>query len=110
MSYRELSVDICETNDGLWLWADLPGVDENSVDVQVDRNVLTIEGRVPESQATQAAAYGEYDVGGFQRKFRLSNEIDTDRIEARMRDGVLELRLPKAEHAKRRRIEVNLGA
>ena len=105
MTYRELSVDICETKDGLWLWADLPGVDEDSIDLQLDRNVLTIEGRVPESREQQAA-YGEYEVGSFQRKFRFSNEIDSDRIEARMRHGVLELRLPKAEHAKPRRIEI----
>jgi HSP20 family molecular chaperone IbpA len=106
MSYRELSVDVCETSDGLWLWADLPGIDESSVDLQLDRNVLTIEGRVPESPQSQTD-YSEYEVGSFRRKFRLSNEIDTDRIEARMRNGVLELRLPKAERAKPRRIEIS---
>jgi HSP20 family molecular chaperone IbpA len=106
MSNRELDVDICETNDGLWLWADLPGVSEDSIDVHLDRNVLTIEGKTPGSREERGAAHAEYEVGSFQRKFRLSSEIDTARIEARMRDGVLELRLPKAEHAKPRRIEI----
>ena len=106
---RETHVDICETRDGLQLWADVPGIDEKSIDLQLDRGVLTIKGRVPEASDAGELRWGEYEPAGFERSFRLSDEIDSARIEARVVDGVLELRLPKAEHAKPRRIEVQQG-
>jgi HSP20 family molecular chaperone IbpA len=107
VSDRELNVDICETTEGLRLWADLPGVDENLVDVHLDRNVLTVEAAPPESHPKGDPVHTEYELGAFVRKFRISGEIDAERIEARMRDGVLELELPKAARARPRRIEVS---
>lgn len=102
------AVDICETADSLWLRADMPGVDENSVSVDVANNVLSIEGwvSVKEYENLQPV-YTEYNIGNYSRRFTLSNEIDTSRITAKMVNGVLELELPKAEKAKPRRITIS---
>jgi len=103
-------VDIYETQDGLWLWADMPGVDETSLEVHVADNVLSIEGRVAlQEYDSLNPAYTEYKVGNYARRFSLSNEIDADHIHARMTNGVLELELPKAERAKPKRIAVSVG-
>jgi HSP20 family molecular chaperone IbpA len=102
------SVDICETQDSLWLRADMPGVDENSVEVNVANGVLSIEGwvSVKEYENLQPV-YTEYNIGNYSRRFTLSNEIDTTRITAKMINGVLELELPKAEKAKPRQITIS---
>ena len=102
------SVDICETPDSLLLRADMPGVDENSVEVNVANGVLSIEGwvSVKEYENLQPV-YTEYNIGNYSRRFTLSNEIDTDRITAKMVNGVLELALPKAEKAKPRQITIS---
>ncbi|MEW6301194.1 MAG: Hsp20/alpha crystallin family protein [Thermodesulfobacteriota bacterium] len=103
-------VDIYETPDSIWLVADMPGVDEQSVDVHVEKGVLSIDGRVSlQDYENLTPVYTEYNVGNYARRFTLSSEIDTERIKARMRNGVLELELPKAEHAKPRRITVSAG-
>lgn len=101
------SVDIAESDDQLWLWADMPGVDEKSVHVHLEDGVVTIEGRVSvEDYENLTPLYTEYNVGNFERRFRVSDAIDTERITARMRDGVLELQLPRAQSARPRRIEI----
>lgn len=101
-------VDIYETPDSLWLWADMPGVDESSLDVRVADNTLSIEGRVAlQDYDNSSPVYTEYNIGNYARRFSLSNEIASERIKARMTNGVLELELPKAEHAKPRRIAVS---
>jgi HSP20 family molecular chaperone IbpA len=103
-------VDIYETSESLWLWADMPGVDENSLEVRVADGVLSIEGRVAlQEYEDLKPVYTEYNVGNYARRFSLSNEIDVDRIKARMMNGVLELELPKAEQAKPKRIPVAVG-
>jgi len=103
-------VDIYETQDNLWLWADMPGVDEGSLEVRVADNVLSIEGRVGLQEYDNLnPVYTEYNVGNYSRRFSLSNEIDVDHIKARMTNGVLELTLPKAERAKPKRIAVSVG-
>jgi HSP20 family molecular chaperone IbpA len=100
-------VDICETADSLFLWADMPGVDEQSVDVNLAEGVLTIEGRVALSEYESLnPIYSEYRVGNYARRFTVSSDIDGARIKGRVKDGVLELELPKAERAKPRRIEI----
>jgi HSP20 family molecular chaperone IbpA len=101
-------VDIYETPDSLWLWADMPGVDEQSLEINVDNGMLSIEGRVSlKDYENLAPVYTEYNVGNYARRFTLSNEINTERIQARMTNGVLELQLPKAESAKPRRISIS---
>jgi HSP20 family protein len=101
-------VDIYETKDGLWLWADMPGVDEQSITIQLEDGVLTLEGQVDLKDYEQVSPrYTEYNVGNYQRRFTLSSDVDSDRIVARMKDGVLSLELPKAERAKPRRIAIS---
>jgi HSP20 family molecular chaperone IbpA len=100
-------VDIYETKEGLWLWADMPGVDEKSLNVHLDNGVLTIEGQVDvKDYENVTPLYTEYNVGNYVRRFTLSNDVDTDRIVARMQNGVLALEIPKSERAKPRRITV----
>lgn len=100
-------VDICETEDAIVLLADMPGVDEKSVNITLEKNVLTLSGRVePVSCEGYLAAYAEYEAGDYERAFTLSDEIDRDKIEASVKDGVLKLTLPKAEPVKLRKISV----
>lgn len=103
-------IDVCETPEALWLYADMPGVDEQSTDVRVAEGVLTIEGRVSLAEYENLQpVYTEYNVGNFLRRLAISADIDTGRISARLRDGVLELELPKADSARPRRIPVVAG-
>jgi HSP20 family protein len=100
-------VDIYETQDALWLWADMPGVDEKSIQVNLVGDVLTIEGQVATGEYENLRpVYAEYHVGNYLRRFTIESDIDSSRIQARMKNGVLEIELPKAEAAKPRRIEV----
>ncbi|MBN1542434.1 Hsp20/alpha crystallin family protein [candidate division KSB1 bacterium] len=103
-------VDISEKDDAIYLTADMPGIDEQSVDITLEKNVLTLEGRVDSTPPEgYELSYMEYETGDFQRSFTLSDEIDRERIEAHVKDGVLQVVLPKAEPAKARRIEVKVG-
>ena len=108
-SYRP-NADIGETSEGVWLAVDLPGVDEKSVRVDLEDGVLTIEAQV-ELDAYDALRplYSEYNVGNFERRFRISDRIDPSRIVARIEHGVLHLNLPKAEAAQPRTIPVQVG-
>jgi HSP20 family protein len=100
-------VDVAENQDKLLLWADMPGVDEKSISVTLDDGELTIEGRVAVDDYTDLRPlYTEYNIGDYVRRFRVSTDIDVDRIEARVVNGVLEIELPKAERVKARKIEV----
>ena len=104
------SVDILETEDSLWLWADMPGVEEKSVDVHLKDQVLSIEGRVSlDDYQELTPLYTEYNVGNYAQRFTVSSTIDAERIRAHMKNGVLELELPKAAEARSRRIEVRAG-
>lgn len=105
-------VDIHETQDGLWLYADMPGVEQNQVEVQLHEGVLTIQGDVG-LQAYQGLTpvYSEYRVGPFLRRFTMPERYryDVERVAARLVDGVLEVHIPKTELAKPRRIPVAAG-
>ncbi|MBP1774060.1 MAG: heat shock protein Hsp20 [candidate division NC10 bacterium] len=102
-------VDICETQDSVWLWADMPGVDEGSIEVKLADGVLSIEGQVSlQDYENLAPVYTEYNVGNYLRRFAVSSDIDADQIKASMANGVLKVELPKAESAKPRRIPVAL--
>jgi len=101
-------VDIYETPDSLWLRADMPGVDEQSIEISVNDGVLSVQGQVAvKDYENLAPIYTEYNVGNYARRFTLANTIDAERISARMKNGVLELELPKAEKAKPRRIAIS---
>ncbi|HSM23407.1 MAG TPA: Hsp20/alpha crystallin family protein [Anaerolineaceae bacterium] len=91
-------VDIYETDDAIHLIADIPGADENSIDITLEKNVLTIDAEVQaERPEDYSLMYAEYGIGSFRRKFNLSNEIDQEKIIAEVKDGVLKLILPKSE-------------
>ncbi len=104
-------VDIVERMDDILLLADMPGVEESSVEITLEKNVLSIYGKVdapaPENMRLMYAGYG---IGDYQRSFTLSNEIDREKIKATMKNGLLKLVLPKAEPVKARKITVEAGA
>jgi HSP20 family protein len=100
-------VDIVEQKDDTVLTADLPGVDEHSLDITLEKNVITIKGTVEQKiPSGYRLAYGEYEVGDYERAFTLSDEVDKDRIQASVKNGVLRLVLPKSSAAKTRKISV----
>ncbi len=104
------AVDIRENENELKLWADMPGVSEKDAEVSLNDGVLTIAGKVsPAAYDKLSPLYTEYNVGNYFRQFELNEDIDEARIRARMRNGVLEVELPKREHARPRRIEVSAG-
>ena len=100
-------VDVIEDSTGITLYADLPGVSKDKLDLQVEADTLTIEGEaslaMPEGME---ASYAEVSAPRYRRVFTLSKELDRERISAEMNQGVLTLRIPKAEHAQPRRIEI----
>jgi HSP20 family molecular chaperone IbpA len=98
-------VDIYEDDRGLVVVADLPGVDPAAVDVHVEQGVLTIQGRATHLMQREPV-HREYELTGFFRQFQLPEEVDTTRIEAQLRNGVLTVTLPRLERAQPRRIEV----
>ena len=106
-AYFTPGVDIFETPEELVVLADVPGVAPDTVDVHLEGDELTLEGRVAANEYEGLKPlHVEYGVGGFYRRFTLGETIDRSKIVAEVRDGVLTLRLPKAEQARPRRIEV----
>jgi HSP20 family molecular chaperone IbpA len=102
--------DIYEVDEQIVIVADVPGVDENSVEIMLEKNVLTINAYVePVEMEGFAPVFAEYEVGDYQRSFKLSNEIDREKIRATIKDGVLRLYLPKAAAAQARKISVKAG-
>ena len=100
-------VDIFETEKGLTLLADMPGVKVSDLNIDLRENVLTLDGDVkkPEGE-NEAGVFTEYRTGKYYRQFNLSEIIDQSKIEAAMTDGVLKLTLPKVEAAKPRKITI----
>ena len=90
-------VDVREKENETILLADMPGVSENTLDVMLEKNVLFIRGRVNREEFPgRGLAYQEYEVGDFERSFTISDEVDKENIQAKVKDGVLILHLPKA--------------
>jgi HSP20 family molecular chaperone IbpA len=103
-------VDIREDDSGMYLWVDMPGASQENVRVDLDDNVLTIDGEVSLAEYEGLRpVHIEYNVGRFLRRFTLpgSGRFNQEAISARMSQGVLEIRLPLAEPAKPRRIQVS---
>lgn len=101
-------VDIFEMGDELVVVADLPGVAKDDLRVDVDNGVLTIHGTVrPKDAGTPL--YSEYDLLNFHREFTMTDEINTEGIQAELKYGVLTVRLPKADRARRRKIDVKVS-
>lgn len=104
-------VDIYAEDDNYYLLADMPGVAQESVDITLDKNQLTIRGTVEEQEpAGYEMLYAEYRIGDYERTFVLSDSVDRDQIEAVLKNGVLQVTLTKAEVAKARKIEVRSEA
>ena len=100
--------DIFETDQALTVILEMPGVENDNVDVSVENDILSIEGRVDFSKYRDLQPlYIEYNVGNYSRSFELSGKVDQDRITADLKDGVMTLVLPKAEKSKPRRITVS---
>jgi HSP20 family protein len=99
--------DIYEKEDGILVLADMPGVDENSVDIILEKGVLTIDGQAAQEWPDgYTLAHYEYDVGNFHRAFKLSEEVDQDKIQATIKNGVLSLYMPYASGPRTRKIQV----
>jgi HSP20 family molecular chaperone IbpA len=100
--------DIFETDAALMLALEMPGVDREKVNVELESGVLTIEGQINFAKYEGLyPVYTEYNIGNYARSFQLSSDIDQDRISAAFKDGVVMLTLPKAARAQPRRIKVN---
>ena len=101
------AADIYETKEGVVLYLDLPGVNKESLDIDVDSDVLTIKGGVDLAIPDNLnPTYMDVHGGVFSRKFTLSAELDSSKIEANLKDGVLKLVIPRSEQHKPRKIEV----
>ncbi len=100
-------VDIFENESGITLMADLPGVKSGNMSIDLNENVLTLSADVePLENDDEQDLMVEYETGRYYRQFTIPETIDQDKIEANLKDGVLELILPKAEKAKPKKIEI----
>ena len=103
-------VDVFEDEQAITLLADLPGVPRDKLEIRVDGDTLLLEAQAAAvGPQDMELVYGEAQCPAYRRQFTLSRELDAGRIEAQLRDGVLRLTIPKAEEAKPRRIQVNVG-
>ena len=104
------AVDVFEDASGITLLADMPGVPKDRLELKVEADTLSIEGQVVQATPEGVdAVYAEVRVPRYRRTFRLSRELDTSKVDASLKDGVLTLRIPKQAHAQPRRIEVQAG-
>lgn len=99
-------IDIWETDDELVLYADMPGVSAENLDIQFENRELRIYGNVDPRHENIKFLYGEYGIGDFYRTFTIGESIDSEKITAELKNGVLVLHLPKTESVKPRKIEV----
>ena len=106
--YAPPPVDIYETPNSLVLLADMPGVPKENLEVRVDQNTLTIQGKA-QHLVKGEPIYREIELTGFFRQFEISEEIATDKINAELKYGVLSLNLPKSEKAKPKKIDVKVS-
>lgn len=103
-------VDVIEDATGITLYADLPGVPKDKLSLEVDGDTLHIRGeiQIPAPEGMEAT-HAEVTVPRFRRTFTLSRELDTSKLQAELKNGVLVLHIQKAEHAKPRRVQVQAG-
>jgi HSP20 family protein len=102
-----MPMDAWQEGDQFVVEFDLPGVDTDSIDLDVERNVLTVKAERPMRQGGEEMIASERPRGVFSRQLFLGDTLDTDRIEASYSSGVLTLRIPVAEKAKPRKITIN---
>lgn len=104
------AVQVFESADAVELVAEVPGADESTTELTLENDELTLRARVPTPRENGSRLiYADYTPGDYERTFRLSSEIDRQKIEARVKDGVLRVRLPKVDHARTKKITVMAG-
>lgn len=104
------AVDVFEDASSITLLADMPGVPKEQLELKIEGDALEIEGGVQQPTPDGLeAVYAEVRVPRYRRSFTLSRELDTARIDANLKDGVLTVRIPKQAHAQTRRIAVTSG-
>ena len=102
------ATDIVENENELLIFMDMPGVAKEDIAVNLEKNVLKIDGKIDmKDYSDLKPLYTEYNVGNYTRQFELSNKIDQSGIEAKMEDGVLSLVLPKVPEVQPRSIQIN---
>ena len=107
--YISPPVDIYETDEGLAVVADLPGVEKGDIDVHVENGILTIAGKVQGGTRGNILSR-EYQLLNYFRQFQLGEQLDQDKIKADYKSGVLSIQLPKAEKATPKKITVNVAS
>lgn len=104
------NADIYENKEGAVIYVDLPGVSQERLDINVDRNVLSINADIDlNTPADLKPTYMDVRAGKYSRQFTLSSELDNDKIDAKLKDGVLKLVIPRSEKHKPRKIEVKVA-
>jgi HSP20 family protein len=101
--------DIVETEDGLTLHGDMPGVTPENLEVRFENEHLTILGKVESRHQNREYVYGEYGIGDYYREFHVNDVVHAEKISAELKNGVLTVHLPKTEASKPKRIEVKTG-
>jgi len=101
--------DVYETADEIVVVMDIPGAEQDQIDVSLEKNSRTVNAYCdPQGPDGYSLAFAEYEVGDYERSFRLSDQIDRGKIQAEYKNGVLRLILPKAAEAKKRKSEVKV--
>lgn len=101
-------IDIFDSNEGLILKLDIPGVRQGNVSVEIDENnILTIHAKNSFTEPEGNKILNEFDFGDYYRAFSISNEFDKNKVAGKINNGVLEVRIPRREDAKPRRIQIN---
>lgn len=105
------SVDVCETDTGFVLKADLPGLNKEDITIDINNDVLTLKGekRFEDQAKKDGYVRVERRYGSFSRTFSLSDNVDTDNVTANYKDGVLEITLPKQEEVKPKEIQIQVN-
>jgi len=101
--------DIYETEEEYILTMDMPGVDKSGIEITVDNNELSITGKLEDSWETDELKHGEYTLHNYKRVFNIGEDIDGSAINAAINNGVLDVKLPKKEEIKPRKIEINVS-
>ncbi len=101
-------VDIFETNEGLTVIVDLPGVQKEDIQIQIENEILTIKA-TPKSQLTLEPFYREFELYPYFRQFQLSDKADQEKVKAELKNGVLIIQIPKKEEAKPKQIPVTVS-
>jgi len=105
--YIRPAVNIIETEDGLVLTADIPGATKETLDVNVEKGILTISAPAKHS-LTGVSAYREFELANYYRQFAIPESLDHEKAKAEYANGILTLRVPKAEIAKPKRVEIQV--